>query len=344
MAGTDRTSTGALALLQRLQSEPFRFGFFQAVRRLECAFRDRPRLGQSLHAAEDAVRFAQEPSLEFAPSTLAACHPGTGGQPPRLAVNFLGLFGPNGPLPLHLTEFARDRIHHHDDPTLARFLDIFHHRMLSLFYRAWADTQPTVSYDRPESDRFAVYIASLFGLGMSALRDRDALPDLVKLHYAGRLACQTKNAEGLGAMLADYLGMPVGIEELVGHWLRLPVDLHYRLGGSAQTCALGQSATLGVRVWDCQYKFRVIVGPVGLAEYRSLLPGGKLLGQVAALVRGYVGQEYDWDLKLILRKDEVPPMALGKTQLGWTARTLKGKPRCDVDDLLVRVSSNVKAG
>ena len=149
--------------------------------------------------AQDAVRLAQEPSVEFAPATLAGWEPASRTAPPaRLLVHFFGLFGPDGALPLHLTEYARDRRRNHRDPTFQRFADIFHHRALSLFYRAWANSRPTVSFDRPEEDRFALYVGALIGLGMDSLRDRDAMPDLTKLHFAGHLACQTRHAEGLG--------------------------------------------------------------------------------------------------------------------------------------------------
>lgn len=109
------------------------------------------------------MRLAQEPSLAFAPATLAAFDPGNEDRAPRLTEYFLGLFGPHGPLPVHLTEYARDRLRNHGDRTFARFADLFHHRMLGLFYRAWADTQPTVSFDRPETDRFNVYVGPSSG-------------------------------------------------------------------------------------------------------------------------------------------------------------------------------------
>ena len=50
---------------------------------------------------------------------------------------------------------------------------MFNHRVISLFYRAWVVNQQAVSFDRPELDRFAVYTATLIGLGTSHLRDRD---------------------------------------------------------------------------------------------------------------------------------------------------------------------------
>ena len=139
-------------------------------------------------------------------------------------------------MPLHLTEYARDRIINSGDPTLARFLDVFHHRMLSLVYRAWADAQPTVQFDRPDSDRFAAYIGSLVGIGLPSLEDRDAMPDLAKRYFAGRLVCQARNAEGLQAILSEFFRLPMRLVEFVGRWLPLPDDCRCVLRvGSATT-------------------------------------------------------------------------------------------------------------
>jgi type VI secretion system protein ImpH len=154
---TSDAVTHAATLEQALQETPYKFGFYQTLRRIECAHPDKPRLGVSLRPVDDAVRLTQEPSLAFAPSTLASFRPRRGNDASRLGVYFFGMFGPNGPLPLHLSEYARDRLRNSDDPTFSEFLDIFHHRMLSLFYRAWANAQPAVNFDRPDQDRFSVY-------------------------------------------------------------------------------------------------------------------------------------------------------------------------------------------
>ncbi len=332
MAGKDRTPPHPLALSKALQEKPYRFDFFTALRRLECAHRDKPRFGESLRAADDPVRLGQQPSVIFAPSALASFTPG---RRSRLEVFFLGLFGPNGPLPLHLTEYARDRIRNHKDHTFARFADIFHHRMLSLFYRAWADAQPTVNFDRPEEDRFALYLGSLFGIGQPALRHRDAMPDVSKLHYAGWLVHQTRSAEGLLAILSDFFKMPVSLQEFVGQWMPLPDDCRCRLGESPHACTLGESVTIGEKVWDRRQKFRIIFGPIGLEDYRRLLPGGESLKRLIAIGQNYAGDELSWDMNLILKKEEVPPLRLGiQGQLGWTTWLNPSSPfEEDVRDL-----------
>ncbi len=202
MAGEDREQTHHLAAqIGELEKKPYSFGFFQALRLIECLYRDAPRLGTSRRPADDPIRLAQEPAMSFESASLTAFAPQADGKPHRLTVRLFGLLGPNGPLPLHLTEYAQERLQKHKDPTFVRFLDIFHHRMMSLFYRAWANNEPTVSFDRPESDRFADYVGALAGLGMATLRERDDISDLTKLYFCGHLACQTKCPEGLEAII-----------------------------------------------------------------------------------------------------------------------------------------------
>lgn len=322
------------ALLAAIAHEPWRFGFLHTLRRLDCLQPQRPRIGATPRPADDPLRLGQQPSLRFAPAELAALQQAAGGRPPRLLVYFLGLLGPNGPLPLHLTEFARDRLRHAADPTFARFLDLFNHRMLALLYRGWGQAQPAVSFDRPARDRFGVYLGSLSGTGMPAFQDRDAMPDLAKRHYAGHLSCQTRHADGLRSILAELLGLPVRIEEFVGHWLVLPPNCRLRLGETPDSGALGQTTTIGGRVWDHQSKFRVRIGPVRLTDYLRLLPGGEALGRVKAVVRNYVGDQLDWDLSPVLAQTEVPRLRLGAgARLGWTTWLASGPLGRDGDDL-----------
>ena len=137
MARTQRSADAAVELFAALDDAPGDFDFYQALRLLEAAFPDRPRLGQSQRPNQDAVRLGQQPELSFAPQTIANLDRGSG-TVPHMDVFFFGLFGPNGPMPLHMTEYVRDRERNHDDPTWVSFADMFHHRMMSMFYRASA--------------------------------------------------------------------------------------------------------------------------------------------------------------------------------------------------------------
>ncbi len=200
-ASAEESRAQSLAqLLDALARAPEQFDFFQALRRLEVLEahrRHQPRLGAASRPTDEPIRLGQEPDLTFAAAPLAHFRQGEAGTPPRLTVNFFGLLGPNGALPLHLTEFARDRQRNADDPTMVRFFDLFHHRMLLFFYRAWAAGQPTVSRDRPSEDRFEHYVSALPGYALTTIRKKDAFPHTAKLFYAGRLTSHSRNGEGL---------------------------------------------------------------------------------------------------------------------------------------------------
>jgi type VI secretion system protein ImpH len=309
--------------------------FFQALRLLENAHPDKPRIGTSVRPRDDAVRFGRDPSLGFEPGAVAGFKPATGDARARLAVNFFGMFGANGPLPLHLTEYARDRARNHGDHTMVAFLDVFHHRMVSLFYRARAAADPAVSLDRPDSDRFADYVGSLFGIGAPALRGRDEIGDFAKLHFAGLMANQRRPAAGLVTILRAYFKLPVEIEQFVGHWMKIPLDGQTRIGMDDRGNRLGTSAVLGKQVWDCQHKFRLVIGPVDYEDYERMLPGGASMTRLVDWVKSYAGTVLDWDVRLVLKRPEVPPLQLGARRLGWTTYLASGPAARDARQLLI---------
>lgn len=380
--GADRDPNVVVPKL--LSRDPHGLDFFAMARLLECSYDAMPRLGTSQRPSDDAVRFAQEPSLAFPPVSVSKFVAKSGVREGRVFVNFLGMLGPNGPLPLHLTDYARDRERNQQDPTLARFLDVFNHRMVSLFYRAWAVNQLPVSFDRTrkharagglqvglqvgrpseptlrstpdpsadsphterpaenggraawtDEDRYATYIGALFGMGIPTFRSRDELPDVAKLHYAGRLAPGVKNAEGLRAIVESFFGVSARIEEFVGGWLDLPERYWCRLDASSESCRLGVNTVVGARAWESQGRFRIVMGPMGLADYERLLPGGESQKRLEAWVRNYVGHEFEFQVQLILREGEVPKVQLGKAgRLGWTTWMSRGKLGRDPSDLV----------
>lgn len=325
------------SLTESLQNSPYSFDFFQAVRRIECANPDKPLIGKSQRPQDDPVRFCQNVSLAFAPAALHAYQDATDEHPARMFVNFLGFLGTNGPLPLAWTEYIYDRLLNHKDRTLASFLDIFNHRMISLFYRAWACNQQSVSYDRKEKDRFSEYIGSLFGIGEDSLRHRDAIPDVAKLHYSGRLVCHTRNAEGLCESLQDYFCIKVHITEFVPQWIELPPACLCRLGKSCQSGQMGLNLVVGSRFLECQQKFRIKFGPMNFADYERMLPNGNSVKRLVAWIRNYVGDELSWELQFILSASEIPRVCLGNAgRLGWTTWLGSETFKKDADNLILR--------
>ena len=324
-----------------LRAQPHGFELFAALRLLERVHRDRPRLGRSAKPSEDAVRLRQPPFLSFAPGDIAAYAPASGAGPATLDTYVLGLFGPNGPLPLHLTEYAIERVQNGRDTTLRAFADLFHHRLLALFYRAWADAQPVVQGDRPEEDRFRFHVGALIGMGPDT---GDAVVSNGARYHAGRMLSHARSAEGLRAVLQHAFDVPVQVREFIGEWMPLPDEAWMRLGATPAVSSLGTTAVLGGHVRGAQHRFRLQLGPLDGATFRAFLPGGRPLDELAALVRAYVGDEQAWDVQLVLRAGDVPTSRMGQAgRLGLD--TWLGRRSWDLDDardVVVRPATRVR--
>jgi type VI secretion system protein ImpH len=296
-------------------------GFYAVLRKLECLFREAPRFGESITPSAEPVRLTQDPSLAFrawAFQPLNSKSAERASLHPQLRTTFFGLYGPHGPLPTHLTQLVADRAQHHGDGALRAFLDIFQHRMITLFYRAWADSQPSVQRDRPQSDNFALRLGALIGCPAAQFDKVDALC----LFSATHLSCHTRHAEGLTKLLQASLGVPACVEEFMGQWLTIPEAYTWRVAGSEDAAAmgvLGESTRIGTEVWERQAKFRVVLGPLSLREYEQFLPGGAGGALLAGLVQRYAGPELSWDLRLVLREPERSGVMLA--QVGVLGRT-----------------------
>lgn len=333
MAPRDRSGPDHLTHFDRLIQEPEKHHIFHAMRIVETAYPDVPRLGESRRPREDVMRFGQEAELSFPPSSVRSITRPKDGKPGVFINRFFGFFGPNGPLPLHLTEYARDRQRNHRDSTIVAFANTFTHRLMTLLYRAWREGQPAPSFDRGRNDPVETKIAAIAGYHGAALRKRDALPDVAKRHFAGLLSQGPKNAEGLVSILSAFFEAEVALDEFIGCWLELEPGDRWTLGGAA---GLGQATSIGTQVWTRNAKFRLRIGPLNFKQYERLLPGSRAMARLDAIVRGYVGDAMDYEVNLILKAEDVPPAQLGKTaRLGHVAWSGPRKSENDANDLVV---------
>jgi type VI secretion system protein ImpH len=323
---------------------------YEQLRRVEAARPDCPRVGRTRRLAQDCVRIGQLVSLAFAASAIAHVEPPLHARAPwRLLVQGPGLLGPNGPLPLHITEYVYQRIQHHADYAFARFLDVFHHRMLSFLYRAWVDANPAVSHDRPEHDRVHDYVRSLVGIvtharpvdhlaNRAAASAQDPQPDphdgASRCHYAGRFIDPAASPEGLCALILARLGLRAQVQEFVGEWCALPAYAAWQLcppsklawdaSASADAGRLGRGTQLGQRVWLWQGKFRLVLGPLTRSQFERVSPRGADLDALVALVTTYVGMDLTWDVQLTLAPQAFPSLQLGASKLRRTSWLWRG--------------------
>lgn len=310
-----------------LYDEPFRFDFFQAVRLLLAQRGHLAAVGSDSAPGEEAIRFVARASLGFPASAIHDLRPGEGDLPPRMTVAFFGLTGPSGVLPSYFSEAV---IEEGEGGPLGAFLEIFDHRLISLFYRAWERNHPQLAGTPEGRGRFASYLLALAGRILDsplAPAQEDDLP------YVGLCADRRRSATGLQGMLLDLLNgedsplghcpeaIAVDIEPFVGRWLLLDPSTRPVLGrGSGE--GLGPSAILGRRVRDHQGKIRVRIGPLGCQAFQALLPesSGNAFRRVVAAIRQYIGPAFAFDLELQLRPEDVSPARLGSaaTRLGRT--------------------------
>ncbi len=319
---------------REVTAAPWRYDLFHLLRRIDAQGGERYPLGRAPLPKFESLRIGQTPSMGFAPATLASAQKRENSAVHEISILSFGLFGPNGPLPVHMTEYARERIHHHQDDSLSAFADLFHHRLTLLFYRAWADAQPTVSLDRADNRRFERYLASLIGMGQPGQLEKGDLSLHARFTHAGHLSRHGRDPEGLEKILRNYFKVPVHIISNVPQWMPLTSREQAQLGVGRRLPRLGVSAFLGVAVRDVQHKFRLEIGPLSAAEYARFLPGENAVNELRDWIRQYLGIEYAWDVRVLIRGDEIPGTVLsGDGKLGystWLGHQPAPAPRGDL--------------
>ena len=340
-------------LTDHFGKDPTSFGFFYAVRWLSLHFAETarrhdvpmsPPVSTADRPMQERLRFVQQPDLAFMPATIAAMKPDDalsaylGEDCWNLVVPFFGLFGPHGPLPWHVTEAAIVRAEQEHDTCLLDFLNLFNHRAISLYYRAWAEHQMTVATDRGTDERFARYIGAFAGLDALEMRERGEVGEDTKLHYAGLLALGTRPAEGLATMLADYFECDVEVMPFKGRWINIPREAQCDMGTGAMGTQLGVDTVVGERVWEVRQCYTLRIGPLDMEMFTRLLPSGSGHARLRELVRLYVGDEFACEAVLVLSHEEARPIQLGEWgQLGYSTWVRSTPFDTDLDQSVIPV-------
>ncbi len=326
-------------LNELLFEEPYRFEFFQAVRLLERIYPERAALTETPSPEKEVVRFRGNPSLRFPPSEIQhlveVVDEETGEKRVEMMINFMGLIGIAGVLPIHYSELIVERARY-SDTSLHAFMDMFSHRLVSLFYKAWEKYRFPVQYERGDDD-FTSYLFDWVGLGTMGLRGRMGLDEERLLPYGGLIQQKPHSSGSLEQILADYYGVPAKVKQFFGQWLHLDEESITKLG--TRNSVLGVDAIIGTKVWDQQSKFRLVIGAMSFTQFQEFLPNGNGHEPLKSMIRFMVGLELDFDLQLVLHAKQVPSCILTtrakrRPMLGWTS-WLKSKPFEEDDDQVV---------
>jgi type VI secretion system protein ImpH len=301
------------------QDAAHRYSLFAALKQIEQERPEQSRLGDARRRRDESVTISQSAHVTFAPSDVRSIQATDAGRV-RIEQYSFGLLGPNGALPLHLSQLAIERQIVDKDGATVAFLDVFHHRLASLFFRAWADSEPTVNVDAPADDPVGTVLGALAGVESPAAAGRDGIPSAAKWRAALDLGRPARSPERLQALLARHLGMPVTVRPFAGSWLRIPEADRCRIRQHGETAQLGAGATLGAESWQRAHRFEVCIGPLDAHQFQSLLPGRPALRTLTEWIRLYTHDEWDWVVRLIARTPCCHAAVLGGgSQLGWSS-------------------------
>lgn len=320
MAAEDGPTAQHLNFLNAIAPEAKRYGMFPAVRGVEARSPSLPRVGRARLPSQSAVDLAQVPALAFPAPTLESVEFKRG----RGIFNgyWLGLTGPMGALPIHLTEFAYYERRYAKKRPFGGWLDLLANRMLQFFYRAWADSQPAAQADRPDDDRFAHYIGKLSGATEGA-GDRALFPARARLHYAALFASK-RSAVAIEDALSHLLNQPVRVLEYQPRWRDIEPGDQTRLGRDFAT--LGGDAMSGKRVLVASDAFRVVIRANSMTEFKALLPSGGRFAIAQEALDAFSPSHLEWDIMIEMAEKHATPVRLdGNGRLGWTGWVGPGK-------------------
>jgi type VI secretion system protein ImpH len=323
-----------------LRENPHSFSFFQAVRVLERLRPGRVGPGQFVDPAREFVRFGAHPSIAFPPSEIQELDlPEDADQPARMTVNFMGVTGPLGVLPHHYTLLLRERQRAKDGAAVA-FLDLFHHRIVSLFYRSWEKHRFTLAAEKGETDVLRDHLLDLVGMGLPSQRDHLPIDDEALIHFGSLLGPQQRSAVALEQMLEDFFDVPVTVEQFVGGWYPLPRHDQTAVGEeNGASTRLGLGAVAGDEIWDQQARVRVRLGPLNREQFDSFLPTGSAHEPLRSLLRFFSHDQFDFEAQLVLAQDDVPGLVLGDSDqpLGWATWVRTRPLPHDADQTILRL-------
>jgi type VI secretion system protein ImpH len=312
-------------LVKLLETQGETYGFFHAVSLLHRLAPEAVPVGGLGPADKEAVRFRHDPSLVFAASDVVSIKLTDEEGKRRQAVvtsTFLGLTGAASPLATAMTdEVLRDL--QDGEGNLAAFYDIFHHRLISLFYRTWKKYRFYSGFRDDGKDVFTQRALAFVGVDTHGASPRFNLPLSFQLSLAPLLSNRTRSARTLEVALRRVLpeGIDVWIESFVERVVEIPKEQRIRLGIANTT--LAEDVVIGRRVHDRSGRFRIHVGPVSYERYEELLPGKNLHIALGRIVDHLSRGTLEAELEVRVKEEDTPHFMLGDPRgaiLGSTTR------------------------
>ena len=325
-------------MLPAILDDAPRMNFIRFCELLELAAPDAPPLGTTDSPAADPIRFRSRAQLGFPGREIDAVRYDTDdpAAPPSVVTTFLGLYGVDARMPAYFVdEVAQNR---DGAERLSAFLDLFHHRVITQYYRVARKYRYPVGFRSDGTDPVSRYLLSFAGFGFSTsariatlvprfpaageqLASSTAsqqLPEVADkrrlLSMLGLAMQKTRTAEGLAGVLSHAVpDASIAVEEFHPVWRQID---------DVEPAALGEQCLLGRGFYDRANTVRVVITPASREAVLALVPGQPAHREVMALLRFYLGYESEADLQMHVRADLMPKPMLEPRQanLGFTAQ------------------------
>ncbi len=282
-------------LIELLKTRGLEFDFFQAVTLIEEYFA--PEEMRTEGEKRTNVRFSANPDIGFPSSDIASVkeHDGWGVE---FLLSFMGLLGISSPLPHYFTDYGAK--HSEESSPLTDFINIFDHRIYSLFYHAYMKYRSVPTWSRHEDSDLHKRIAAFTGLNSD-----DPVTNQL-LSCAGLFAGVSRNADSLAEILSECLGADIRIEQWVPRWAA--VENCTRLG---LNLVIGDDALLGERVFDRTGKIRIVISLEKGDDFESFLISSQKRESINSIVAIFSPQPLDFDIEIRFRASMLIPVQLG---------------------------------
>jgi len=306
-------------LTENLLKKWHRFSFFQAVQLLERSAPEAAQVGHGGDPNKEIIRFRPDASLAFPDSDIVSIEevPTSGnGKRYRITISFLGLYGSSSPMPTYFTE---DILWDEGYSTRVRdFLDIFHHRLISLFYRTWSKYRYYIQFRKGGSDLLSRRLMWFIGqLDEETLPDEEKKEKIISpirfLKYAGSMTQQPRSASVLEGILADYFeGIQVSIKQCIER--RAIISDRQRNALGQKNSTLGNNFTMGGTLADRSGKFRIVIGPINYEKLDAFLPGSRDYRAMHEILDAYLVDGLDYDMEVNVQAQSIPGLKLSGSE------------------------------
>jgi type VI secretion system protein ImpH len=315
--------------------------FWGIVRSLTRAHPELPRLGYAATPADEAVRFGQVPFLNFPGRDIASIETDAGKADALIFQDFFGLLGVDGPMPLEFTNYIFQRSHNYYDNTWRRFLDIIHHRFLALFYRAFAQNEQALCFDRPQSDSMFSMVQAF--AGFDPRQEHPGESARIGAAFARALLPAAAGRDALREILATVFRCPLTVREFQPTTGDIPTRYRAVLGASGPA-TLGVNLQIGRSYYTLTRLFEIHIGPVDFNFYMLFISGFTGLEKLCRIVNLCLRRPLEYNVRFTLISDSIPRSRLGfdwesgddAGQLGYTCYL--GKPADKTIDLVLNAS------